>query len=299
MKKLIFSMTLLISMIVISCEDDEATVEAPTARFTYTVDENNGLLVNFTNASLNADSYSWDFGDGETSTEMSPSHTYASDGTYNVSLTATNSGGSAEASESLELASELTLADLNDTWKVAPEAGALAVGPSQGDGSWWSLSEADVTTRACFMDDRYTLGSDGSFSIVMDGETWLEGFQGVDSDQCGAPVAPHDGSGSYTYEATETTLTLSGEGAFMGLPKANNAGELPNVDVPTSITYTITEFVRDGAGKRLVLDIECGAGVWWRFTFVSQLISTVNIRWLYDQSPNIIISIFIFLYYKT
>ena len=174
------------------------------------------------------------------------------------------------ASESLELASELTLADLNDTWKVAPEAGALAVGPSQGDGSWWSLSEADVTTRACFMDDRYTLGSDGSFSIVMDGETWLEGFQGVDSDQCGAPVAPHDGSGSYTYEATETTLTLSGEGAFMGLPKANNAGELPNVDVPTSITYTITEFVRDGAGKRLVLDIECGAGVWWRFTFVSQ-----------------------------
>ena len=270
MKKIIFSTFLLMSFVAISCEDDEATVEAPTARFTYTVDENNGLLVNFTNASLNADSYSWDFGDGETSTEMSPSHTYAADGTYNVSLTATNSGGSDMASESLELASELTLADLNDTWKVAPEAGALAVGPSQGDGSWWSLSEADVTTRSCFMDDKYTLGSDGSFSIAMDGETWLEGFQGVDSDQCGAPVAPHDGSGSYTYEATETTLTLSGEGAFMGLPKANNAGELPNVDVPTSITYTITEFVRDGAGKRLVLDIECGSGVWWRFTFVSQ-----------------------------
>jgi len=257
-------------MIAVSCEDDESTVEAPTARFTYTVDENNGLLVNFTNSSLNADTYSWDFGDGESSTEMSPNHTYAADGTYNVSLTSTNSGGSDVATEELELTSELTLADLNDTWKVAPEASALAVGPTQGDGSWWSLSEADVTTRSCFMDDKYTFGSDGSFSIVMDGETWLEGFQGVDSDQCGAPVAPHDGSGSYTYEATETTLTLSGEGAFMGLPKANNAGELPNVDVPTSITYTITEFVRDGAGKRLVLDIECGTGLWWRFTFVSQ-----------------------------
>jgi hypothetical protein len=85
-----------------------------------------------------------------------------------------------------------------------------------------------------------------------------------------APVAPHDESGSYTYDATATTLTLSGEGAFMGLPKANNAGELPNVDVPTSITYTITEFVREGSGKRLVLDIECGTGLWWRFTFVSQ-----------------------------
>ena len=213
---------------------------------------------------------SWDFGDGESSTETSPSHTYAADGTYDVTLTATNSGGSNSVTNQLELTSVLTLADLNDTWKVAPEAGALAVGPTQGDGSWWSLSEDDVTTRSCFMDDKYTLGSDGSFSIAMDGETWLEGFQGVDSDQCGAPVAPHDGSGSYTYDATATTLTLSGEGAFMGLPKANNAGELPNVDVPTSITYTITEFVRDGSGKRLVLDIECGTGLWWRFTFVSQ-----------------------------
>ena len=234
------------------------------------MDADNGLLVNFTNASLNADTYSWDFGDGESSTETSPSHTYAADGTYDVTLTATNSGGSNSVTNQLELTSVLTLADLNDTWKVAPEAGALAVGPTQGDGSWWSLSADDVTTRSCFMDDKYTLGSDGSFSIAMDGETWLEGFQGVDSDQCGAPVAPHDGSGSYTYDATATTLTLSGEGAFMGLPKANNAGELPNVDVPTSITYTITEFVRDGSGKRLVLDIECGTGLWWRFTFVSQ-----------------------------
>ena len=119
------------------------------------------------------------------------------------------------------------------------------------------------------MDDKYTLNADGTFSIEMDGDTWLETWQ-ADSEMCGAPLAPHDGSGSYTYEATETTLTLTGEGAFMGLAKANNAGELPNVDVPTSITYTITEYVRDGAGKRLVLDVECGTGVWWRFKFVSQ-----------------------------
>tara|TARA_X000000368_G_scaffold26250_1_gene19835 strand:- start:2273 stop:3082 length:810 start_codon:yes stop_codon:yes gene_type:complete len=269
MKNIFISTLLLFSMIVVSCEDDEATVEAPTARFNYTVDADNGLLVNFTNSSLNADTYSWDFGDGETSTDMSLSHTYAADGEYTVTLTATNSGGSTSASETLTLTSVLTLADLNDTWKIAPEAGSLAVGPSQGDGSWWSLDDAGVTTRACFLDDKYTLSADGSFSIEMDGETWLETWQ-ADSETCGVPLAPHDGSGSYTYEATETTLTLVGEGAFMGLPKANNAGELPNVDLPVSITYTITEFVRDGSGKRLVLDIECGTGLWWRFTLVSQ-----------------------------
>ena len=269
MRNLLLAIFIFSMLCTTGCEDDSSSVEAPTARFIYVVGEDNGLMVTFTNASLNADTYSWDFGDSESSTETSPSHTYATSGTYDVTLTATNSGGSDAVTKSLELTGDLTLADLNDTWKVAPEAGALHVGPSAGNADWWSLSEADLTTRACFMDDKYTLGSDGSFSIEMDGETWLETWQ-ADSEICGAPLAPHDGSGSYTYEATETTLTVSGEGAFMGLPKANNAGELPDVDLPTSITYTIVEFVRDGTGKRLVLHIECGSGVWWTFKFVSQ-----------------------------
>lgn len=38
-------------------------------------------------------SYSWDFGDGNTSSSANPSHTYTSAGTYNVSLTVTDNGG--------------------------------------------------------------------------------------------------------------------------------------------------------------------------------------------------------------
>lgn len=40
-----------------------------------------------------AASYSWDFGDGATSTEASPSHTYAGEGLYTVSLTITSETG--------------------------------------------------------------------------------------------------------------------------------------------------------------------------------------------------------------
>ncbi len=49
----------------------------------------NGLEVNFTNLSTNADSYFWDFGDGNTSTDTNPIHQYISAGTYQVSLTTT------------------------------------------------------------------------------------------------------------------------------------------------------------------------------------------------------------------
>ncbi len=46
--------------------------------------------VNFTNQSNGATSYLWDFGDGNTSTAVNPSHTYTSSGTYTVSLIASN-----------------------------------------------------------------------------------------------------------------------------------------------------------------------------------------------------------------
>jgi Zn-dependent metalloprotease len=39
-------------------------------------------------------SWSWDFGDGQTSTTQNPSHTYTTSGTYDVTLTSTNSFGS-------------------------------------------------------------------------------------------------------------------------------------------------------------------------------------------------------------
>ncbi len=44
----------------------------------------------FTNLSSNADSYLWDFGDGNTSTEENPQYTYAETGVYEVCLTAMN-----------------------------------------------------------------------------------------------------------------------------------------------------------------------------------------------------------------
>lgn len=59
---------------------------SPIAEFNFSGNE---YTVQFNNTSVNADSYLWDFGDGNTSIEDSPEHTYASSGTYTVSLTAT------------------------------------------------------------------------------------------------------------------------------------------------------------------------------------------------------------------
>jgi len=53
----------------------------------------NGLTFDFSNTSSNFETCLWDFGDGNQSIFESPSHTYQSDGIYNVSLSVfTNNG---------------------------------------------------------------------------------------------------------------------------------------------------------------------------------------------------------------
>jgi|OpeIllAssembly_1097287.scaffolds.fasta_scaffold03524_2 hypothetical protein len=155
---------------------------------------------------------------------------------------------------------------LEGSWKLAPEAGALKVGPSSGSGEWWANSAADITTRACLFDDTYVFGSNGSFNNVLGASTWLEAWQGT-ADACGTPVAPHNGSNAatYLYDAVAGTITLDGTGAFLGLPKATNAGELPNVAVPTSRTYKVV--LSDG-NNTMNLVIETGSGVFWSFKLV-------------------------------
>jgi len=167
------------------------------------------------------------------------------------------SGGGAASSDSI----------LVGDWKIAPEAGALGVGPSQGDSSWWSNGAADVDNRACFFDDIFRFNADGSFENVMGDDTWLEGWQGVGSDSCGALVAPHDGSNAATYKYIEAanTLKITGVGAHIGLAKVINEAELTNpMDAPASISYIVTAL----NDSEMTLDIEIAGGAYWSFKLV-------------------------------
>ena len=60
-----------------------------------------GLQVSFNNNSTAADTYLWDFGDGNQSTESNPIHIYESEGEYIVSLTAQSECGSDQMFKSI------------------------------------------------------------------------------------------------------------------------------------------------------------------------------------------------------
>jgi PKD repeat protein len=75
--------------------------DGPSAGYTYSV--SNFTTVDFGNTSSNATEYLWDFGDGNTSAEAEPQHSYAGDGTYIVVLIATNACGSDTTETVLEI----------------------------------------------------------------------------------------------------------------------------------------------------------------------------------------------------
>ena len=80
----------------ISLAMDTITIKTkPKAQFEYLLESNghSGGLVYFYNYSGNADSYSWDFGDGNTSAHMNPTHIYRERDDYRVSLIVTNTEG--------------------------------------------------------------------------------------------------------------------------------------------------------------------------------------------------------------
>ncbi|MBS1690091.1 MAG: gliding motility-associated C-terminal domain-containing protein, partial [Bacteroidetes bacterium] len=85
----------------------------PIADFTYSpLTPETNVPTTFTNLSVNADRYLWDFGDGATTPDVNPSHFYKRTGDYKVCLTAKNSSNCPSTACKMVSADVRPLADL-------------------------------------------------------------------------------------------------------------------------------------------------------------------------------------------
>jgi PKD repeat protein len=272
-------------------EADEPEVPGakPAVGFNSVID---GTEVTFTNTtSGDGITYSWDFGDGATSTEASPVHNYAGDGSYDVTLTATNSVGSSTSTQQIVISSTvlteaLLRGDGSKTWKIKPVAGAFKVGPAKSSNEWFDAGNV-AETRACLANDEFIFKSSGVFEYDAKGDIYGEPYMGVDPagciDETALPAAAAAwGSGEHTFTFTPATadapayITVTGTGAFIALPKAHNGGEYstPAPAADGSVKYEVLSYVNDGDTETLIITIDISAGEagtgYWTFTLVSE-----------------------------
>ena len=171
----------------------------PVAKFTYTGESDPAPAeVRFDNASKNAESYEWDFGDGATSTEPAPVHTYTESGNFLVQLKATKGKKTVMSEERIQI--------------NAPTRCLVEISTDQGKMVVWLY---DQTPK--HRDNFLKLAEEGFFDELLFHRV-IEGFmiQGGDPNSKGAAAGAPLGSGGpgYRIEAEITPELIHKKGAL-------------------------------------------------------------------------------------
>ena len=129
-----------------------------------------------TNTSENATSYLWNFGDGTTSTEANPVHTYTSNGAFTIELTVESCGITVTYSQTV-LVTTLAIGEVNPTKKqirIYPNPTSHFItleSPEEYIGKSFQL--IDITGRMVMKENITTLKSFHDVSSLTNGVYFL------------------------------------------------------------------------------------------------------------------------------
>ncbi|MES2557964.1 MAG: PKD domain-containing protein [Bacteroidota bacterium] len=124
----------------------------------------NGLSIDFTDGSgANADTWAWDFGDGNTSTQQNPTHLYASIGTYTVCLIASNSCGYSDTICQTVTVCGTLIADFSVT---AVDLTLQTTEQSSGnpDSYFWDFGDGNTSTQ---QNPTHVYAAEGTYTVCL------------------------------------------------------------------------------------------------------------------------------------
>jgi Zn-dependent metalloprotease len=158
-----------------------ATNGVPAAAFSAnsTISCSAPLAVQFSNTTTGATTYTWNFGDGATSTATAPAHTYTAAGVYPVKLVATGTC-SANSIDSVLKTSYITVNGpptvTSNTPSCGPQAFTLNANGA-GNINWYDATGATVGTGVTYTTPTLTATTtySASSSVIVAGTTFVSG----------------------------------------------------------------------------------------------------------------------------
>ena len=125
--------------------------------------------ISFTNFTTGAISYIWDFGDGYSSTVSNATHTYATPGTYNVKLVATNSFGcqgiSIKSGYITILPKPAAVISVSQSSSCNTNTNFQFSGPTTNISTWqWDFGDG---TTSALQNPSHVYGTSGSFPVTL------------------------------------------------------------------------------------------------------------------------------------
>jgi PKD repeat protein len=136
-------------------QEDEITQEivvgqtpAPAPIAGFTPSKTNCMIpcsITFTNQSQNGTSYRWDFGDGTSSAEASPSHRYSTLGQYQVRLVAINAAGQHDIARTITVGATANVPSFQVS--TSGNDASIATGDDEIDSDDWTSVELSYSVR--------------------------------------------------------------------------------------------------------------------------------------------------------
>ncbi len=127
------------------------------------------LYVQFTDYSGNATGWSWNFGDGATSTQQNPLHIFATAGTYTVSLTASNANGTSSTSAQIVVSAKPVIPvaayTVSSTTGIAPLR-ITFTDKSTGSPNIWIWNFGD-NTNSTIKNPTHTYSKAGRYTVIL------------------------------------------------------------------------------------------------------------------------------------
>ncbi len=144
-----------------TCEMVTVSCQAPAAGFGFSANELN-LSFNDNSTGI-ATSWMWTFGDGTTSNQADPQHTYQLPGSYEVCLTVSSICGSTQSCQTINVSCTPPEADFNFTTN---ELNVNLIDQSPGTPTSWSwvISDGTTSTAQTFM---YTFPTPGTYEVCL------------------------------------------------------------------------------------------------------------------------------------
>ncbi|MEM6964665.1 MAG: PKD domain-containing protein, partial [Bacteroidota bacterium] len=271
--------------------------DEPTSEFNATL---NGDIVSLMNTSTGATTYDWDFGDGNTSTEENPTHTYDTDGTYIITLTATNDCGSVTTTETITVVTAPSVAFTADVLSGCTPLTVNFTDQSTGTVDSW-LWEIPGATPASSVDQNpaFTFDTPGTYDVTLTVTNASGNYPlvqtsmivvetvptaGFDVDESGGVYSftnNSTGANSYSWDFGDGSLpstdmnpthTYTTDGTYtVTLTATNDCGSVTTTKTITFTTAPTVAFIADVISGCAPLTVN----------FTDQSVGTVN-SWLWE-----------------
>ncbi len=273
---------------------DEPRIPDLSAQAGFTIAQDK-LNVTLTNTSKYAGSYLWEFGDGTTSTDANPTHTYAAEGIYTIKLTANSTSTNvvyptSVATQDVTVTTGVILESniVGGAWKVRKAANSVFVGPGLGSSEWWQVPIEGLEGTApkpeddwsCITDDEFIFTAGGKYEYKTNGSGRNDGYMGApngcwsDAQIAGSGNGAAFGSGVHSFEFIPASgsnrprikLTNGATGsAFIGFYKGYYGGENDKAPGPDQLPpnagntvneYEIMSYVKAGGVETLTISVD-------------------------------------------